>query len=85
MFGFRTEDYESPEVEVWPENWPALDLYVRNHTQIIVGVNGIVGLNYPWFWSRIDRMGVDQEEAEHIMDGVRMIEDIVLDLIGKDK
>lgn len=78
-FGFRLGDYKSPEVEVWPENWQAIDLYSRNHTQMIVGAAGPVGLNYAWFQSCLDRQDIDAKEIGRIMGGIRVIEGIVLD------
>ena len=32
--------------EVWPENWPAVLLFIRCQTQWRTGINGLVGLDY---------------------------------------
>ena len=79
--GLKAKHYKEPQVDVWPENWPAIELYVRNRTQWIQGPGGPTGLNYPWFQACLDRQGVSVDEAEDIMDGIRVIEDAVLDRI----
>ena len=52
---------------------------------MIVGAGGPVGLNYPWFWACLDRQGVDADEAERIMGGIRVIEECVLDRTYRDE
>ncbi|WP_368655387.1 DUF1799 domain-containing protein [Castellaniella ginsengisoli] len=84
-FGVRPSDFPPRRFEVWPENWTALDLYVRNRSQWIQGRGGPTGLNYPWFRSCLDRQGLPADEAETIMDGIRVIEDAVLDEVYKDR
>ncbi|MFT0533925.1 DUF1799 domain-containing protein [Castellaniella hirudinis] len=77
-FGFTADDFKGEDVEVWPENWPALDLCARNRTQVIAGPGGLIGLNYIWFQSCLDRQGLDAEEVERIMSGIRVIEAVLL-------
>lgn len=33
--------------EVWPENWSAVDLFLRCQTQWRMGIDGRSGLDYP--------------------------------------
>ena len=41
------QEPEEPEpFEVWEENWPAVELFLRVQTQWRVGMNGPVGLDY---------------------------------------
>lgn len=44
--GFDPEDFEADAVEVWPENWLAIDLFCTLGTQWRVGMSGPTGLDY---------------------------------------
>lgn len=35
------------DFEVWPENWPVVQLFMRLQTQWVTTVGGVVGLHYP--------------------------------------
>lgn len=37
---------EPEHFEVWPANWPAMDLFIRCQTQWRISVNGRAGLDY---------------------------------------
>lgn len=79
--GLKPKHYKEPHVDVWPENWMTIDLYAQNHTQWIQGPGGPTGLNYLWFQSMLDRKGVAAGEAESVMDGIRVVEDVVLEKV----
>lgn len=85
VFGLRSNDYKAPEIDVWPENWPAIKLYVDNRTQTIQGPGGPVGLNYSWFQSCMERQRLDVEEAGRVMEGLRTIEGAMLELVYEDE
>ena len=34
------------DFEVWPENWPAVELFLRCQTQWRISINGRAGLDY---------------------------------------
>lgn len=36
----------SDDFEVWPENWPAVEMFMRVQTQWRTAMSGIVGLDY---------------------------------------
>lgn len=45
------------DFEVWEENWPAVEMWLRVCTQWRVGMNGPVGLDYnilPWLFEMYD-------------------------------
>lgn len=44
--GFDPEDFEADAVEIWPENWPAFDLFCTLGTQWRTGMSGPTGLDY---------------------------------------
>lgn len=82
-FGLKVDDYDESVADVWPENWPAIDLYVKYRTQWIQGAGGPTGLNYVVLFDDLDRNGVEGEDRDRIMDGIRVIEDAVLDDVYK--
>jgi hypothetical protein len=82
--GFRPEDYPEPEVEVWHENWAALQLFSRFSTQWRVGAGGPVGLDYTVFQHELDRSGIPPSAQPDLMDRLRVIERAALEHIHKD-
>lgn len=83
--GLKAKHYAEPQVDVWPENWAAVQLYVGNRTQWIQGPGGPTGLNYSWFQSCLDRGSMPVDEAEDVMDRLRVIEDAVLEKVYEDR
>ncbi len=71
--------YKEPNVDVFPENWPAFSLYVRYQTQWLQGPTGATGLNYQILIDDLIRQGLDQEGIDEVMDGVRVIESAMLE------
>lgn len=65
--------------QIWPENWPALQLYLRFRTQWRVGFNGPVGLDYNVILHELDRRNLDPDAYDDIFDAVRVIEDTLLE------
>jgi hypothetical protein len=68
------EDPASKDFEVWPENWPALQMFLRVQTQWRVGMNGLIGLDYgavAWLLSLYSETDQHREllEALQIMEG----------------
>ena len=68
------EDPASEDFEVWPENWPALQMFLRVQTQWRVGMNGLIGLDYgavAWLLSLYSETDQHREllEALQIMEG----------------
>lgn len=74
--GLKPKHYREPNVDVWPENWPAIEMYVQYRTQWIQGPGGPTGLNYQVLFDHMDRQGIKDRDA--LMDAVRVIEDSVL-------
>lgn len=68
------EDPASKDFEVWPENWPALQMFLRVQTQWRVEMNGLIGLDYgavAWLLSLYSETDQHREllEALQIMEG----------------
>uniref|UniRef100_UPI00333E75EE DUF1799 domain-containing protein n=1 Tax=Castellaniella defragrans TaxID=75697 RepID=UPI00333E75EE len=79
--GLKPKHYREPHVDVWPESWPAIDLYIRYRSQWIQGPGGPTGLNYAVLLADLDRSDVQDDDREQIMDGIRVIEDAVLEKV----
>lgn len=78
------EDFPPHEnVELWPENWPAIQLFTRLQTQWRVGFAGAVGLDYLVFFHEMDRMGLDTEAYDELLAQIRVIESTALDEMRK--
>lgn len=61
-------------MEVWPENWPAFDLFARVSTQWRVGMNGPSGLSYEAVYPLIDRMNLTPEGWDRMLEDVGVME-----------
>lgn len=59
---------------MWPENWPAFQLFVKLQTQWLTGVNGRTGLNYSSLFPLIDRLKLSDSEYENLFDDIRVLE-----------
>lgn len=81
--GYEPEDFEGEEFEVWPENWLAVELFTMLETQWYSGFGGVTGLNYLVAFAMIDRMKLDQVEAEFLFADLRIMEQAALPEINK--
>ena len=45
-FGLALPEQPSVDCEVWEENWPAVEMFLRVQTQWRTTMNGILGLDY---------------------------------------
>ncbi|WP_082306635.1 DUF1799 domain-containing protein [Mizugakiibacter sediminis] len=82
-YGLTADDYPPPSVELWPENWPAIQLFTRLSTQWRVGAGGPVGLDYGVLFHELDRMGLDTEAYDDLFASIRVIEGIALNELHK--
>lgn len=70
------------EFEVWEENWPVVELFLRVQTQWRTGMSGPVGLDYvavAWVLKLV------AEEATHraLLEDLQIMEGAVLGYIAK--
>lgn len=61
-------------LDVWPENWGALNLFGDLMTQWNVGMNGPVGLRYEVLPTVFRLRGIPASEREEAFDGLRVME-----------
>jgi hypothetical protein len=79
------DQVETPdEFEVWEENWPVVELFLRVQTQWRTGMSGVVGLDYTavaWVLRLI------AEEANHraLLEDLQIMEGAVLAYIARQE
>lgn len=72
--GMSEEDFGAGAVEVWPENWPAYQLFAFLGTQWRAGGMGIIGLDYSTMWQKMDRMNLEPSEYEELEADMQVME-----------
>ncbi len=83
--GFTMEDYgdEFTQVEVFPENWTAANVFQSLLTQWRLGFNGPVGLDYAVVPTVLNLHGIKRKKWEEIFHCLRVMEDEALVTIHK--
>ena len=80
--GCAPEDYWEDPVEVWPENWDSLMLFISLQTQwnvsVGMGGGGRTGLRYEAVYPLLDRAAADDAEWTRIFAEIRRMEAAVL-------
>ncbi|GAB2463718.1 hypothetical protein GCM10027082_14100 [Comamonas humi] len=81
--GCEAEDYWEDPVEVWPENWDSLLLFISLQTQwnvaVGMGGGGRLGLRYEATYPLLDRVAEgDQAEWNRLFAEIRHMERAVL-------
>lgn len=79
------EDVAGPELEVWPDCWPAVGLFLRLATQWRFGFAGPTGLDYGPAFRLMDRMGLDGDEWDDLFEDLRVLEGAALDMLNEKK
>lgn len=74
----RREDFEAPETELWPENWPPVQLFLRFNTQWRMGFSGPVGLDYSVIQHDLARRDLSTDDYDEMMDAIRVLESAAL-------
>lgn len=71
------------EVEIWPENWPAVRLMIQMQTQWLFSPGGVAGLNYLVLFALMDRMSLTQAEYSDLFADVQALESYTLESIRR--
>lgn len=84
----RPDDAPPPDVVylVWPENWPAVALWLELGTQWrLAGEMGVrAGLDYAAVWAHLDRVVEDPKERRERMADLRLMERAAIEEIAAD-
>lgn len=71
---------EEEEVEVWPQNWRAVKLFIAVSTQWRVGMGGATGLDYAAVAAAMDMQGIKKKARNRLFADVRIMEAAVLEM-----
>lgn len=77
--GFAPEDYDDAPVDVWPENWPAWQLYCELSGQWRYSMAGREALDYTPLFMRMERLGLNDAEWSDMFAAIRTIEEAALE------
>ena len=84
-FGVKTEKPPGrPVLEIWPENWAALQVFSRMTTQLIVGgMGGVIGLRYEALPLMLRICGVKRADEADVVNGVQVMEREMVQLLNQ--
>ncbi|MEN7429156.1 DUF1799 domain-containing protein [Chromobacterium sp. TRC.1.1.SA] len=80
-FGLTAADLgQQQDMDVWPDNWQAVQLLNRMSTQWRVGFGGAMGLDYNVLYRMMDRLGLVPEEFDQLEADIQVMEMTVLEI-----
>lgn len=90
LSGFAPEDFPDESVDLWPENWPAWQLFCRVSTQWrMAPMGGITGLDYAPLFVLLDRetqSATDPRKAwDELFDDIRHLESVAIETLRDAK
>lgn len=82
---FTAADFDEEVIEVWPENWPAVDFFLSLTTQWRHGMGGPTGLDYPAVLVLLRRLRLPRAQADEMFEVVRVMERAALNEIHRKR
>lgn len=82
--GYLPEDFEADEVELWPENQVAFDLFFSVRTQWRHGFSGPTGLDYMPLLRLMDDMELQGAARREMLQDITVMELAALQAMHKD-
>lgn len=83
-FGLTVDDVRPPDVEVWPDNEVAWNVFVQMGTQWRVGMGGPVGLDYTALRFVMCMQRVPRDEQPGLFEIIRIMEHAALDEMSEE-
>lgn len=80
---FEPADFAHDPVDIWPENWLAVQIFAEARTQWHTGMGGRTGLIYPSLAVLFDLHQVPQEDRLALLHDIRELEASALDEMHK--
>ena len=84
-YGLTIEEASGPDVEVWPDNLNAVNLFISVSTQWRSGVSGPTGLDYAVLPYVIERASIDRADYDQVFADIRVLEESALEIMHADK
>lgn len=72
-------------VEVWPDNLPAVNLFISMSTQWRVGMGGATGLDYAALPAVMAMLCIEESERPQVFEDLRIMESAAIVAMGKSK
>lgn len=81
LAAFGLPQVERPDIgiEVWPENWRTVEVFIAMGTQWNVGMSGAIGLRYEALPTVLDAIGVAAADHADVFTGLRVMERAALE------
>ena len=76
---------QNRDVEVWPENWPIVQMFCRLATQWQVGMGGAVGLRYEAVYPLLDRQYANADDWQQAFSDLQELERAALDAMRDEE
>lgn len=70
-------------IDVWPENWEAVQVWARSQTQWRVGMAGVIGMDYAGLDVVMQRM--DVADKADVFDRIQVMESATLGAIEEQR
>lgn len=76
---------EKAVVEVFPENWPVVEVFSSLMTQWRIGMSGPTGLDYAVLPGVMGVLGIGRKDRRDVFDGVRVMESEALKVLSEKR
>jgi hypothetical protein len=70
-------------VDVWPDCWPAFDLFAQCRTQWRVAMGGPTGLDYVAVLALMDLHGIKRRKRRKLLDDIQHMEAAALEQMAQ--
>ena len=82
-FGLALPEPDAPEhFEVWPDNWPAVEMFLRCQTQWRTTMSGVCGLDYTAVLA-VFRL-YEVEEPTTVLENLQVMEAAAVKILNKE-
>jgi hypothetical protein len=88
MWGLTVEEASGPPVEVFPDNWQTVNVFLAMDTQWREGKDGPVGLDYGVLLGKHGVMalcGVRRGDRKDVFSGIQIMEAAALDYMNQKR
>ena len=82
-FGVAFEKPDSDDFEVWPDNWPVVEMFLRCQTQWRTTASGVCGLDYSaveWLFRLYE-----VKDCRAMLEGLQVMEAAAVKLMNKEQ
>lgn len=81
--GLTAADFPPVVVDVWPENWAAVEAFDRMGTQWRVGMSGPTGLDYAAIPAVFRFLRVPRDRQSNVFEDVRVMETAAIEKMAE--